>query len=79
MEEGLAVREALTSCIALGIRAVQCKSDSLHLIRAINEEGPISEIYGITSDILNLVLAFDFVSFVWTKRADNALADVLAK
>lgn len=37
MAEGLAVREALTSCIALGIRAVQCKSDSLHLIRAINE------------------------------------------
>ncbi|KAL0833836.1 hypothetical protein Bca101_085725 [Brassica carinata] len=77
--EGLALREALSCCITKGIRCVLCKSDSLQFIRAINQEAPNSEIYGIVSDILNLVYAFDFVSFVWTQRSENKAADALAK
>lgn len=45
----------------------------------MNEETPISEIYGIVADILNLVVAFDYVSFVWTPRFENKAADALAK
>ncbi|KAL0678051.1 hypothetical protein Bca4012_006032 [Brassica carinata] len=77
--EGLALREALFYCIAKGLRAVKCESDSLQLIRALNEETPISEIYGIIADILNLVVAFDYVSFVWIPRSENKAADALAK
>ncbi|KAG5411202.1 hypothetical protein IGI04_007521, partial [Brassica rapa subsp. trilocularis] len=45
----------------------------------LNEETPIAEIYGITSDIRNLILDFDFVSFVWIQRSENKAADSLAK
>ncbi|CAG7881669.1 unnamed protein product [Brassica rapa] len=77
--EGLALREALICCITKGIRAVRCSSDSLQLVRALNEDSPIAEIYGIISDIRNLILAFDFVSFVWIQRSENKAADALAK
>ncbi|RID47699.1 hypothetical protein BRARA_I04274, partial [Brassica rapa] len=77
--EGLALREALTCCIAKGIRAMHCNSDSLQIIRAINEEAPMPEIYGIVSDILNLVFAFDFITFVWIQRSNDKAVDILAK
>ncbi|KAL0738245.1 hypothetical protein Bca4012_014455 [Brassica carinata] len=77
--EGLALQEALTCCIAKGNRCVLCKSGSLQLIRALNEEAPISEVYGIVSAILNLVFAFDYVSFVWIQQTENKAADALAK
>lgn len=56
-----------------------CKSGSLQLIRALNEEAPISEVYGIVSAILNVVFAFDYVSFVWIQQTENKAADALAK
>lgn len=77
--EGLALREALICCVTKRIRTVRCSSDSLQLVRALNEDSPIAEIYGITSDIRNLILAFDFVSFVWIQRSENKAADALAK
>ena len=77
--EGLALREALSCCIAKGLRRILCKSDSLRLIRALHDEAPVSEIYGIVADILNLSLAFDFVSFAWTQRSENKAADALAR
>ena len=77
--EGLALCEALSCCIAKGLRRILCKSDSLRLIRALHDEAPVSEIYGIVADILNLSLAFDFVSFAWTQRSENKAADALAR
>lgn len=58
---------------------MHCNSDSLQIIRAINEEAPMPEIYGIVSDILNLVFAFDFITFVWNQLSNDKAVDILAK
>lgn len=77
--EGLALREALISCVEKGIHNVRCESDSLKLIKALNKGPPMAEIYGIAADINCLSSAFDSISFVWTKRCKNRDADALTK
>lgn len=77
--EGLAMREALKKCKALGIKRLRCESDSAQLIKAINSNTPKPEIYGIVSDILELSSFFDVICFSWISRERNSIADELAK
>lgn len=54
--EGLAVREALTKCKALGIKRVICKSDSSQLVSALSSGESRPELYRIVSDVLVLLM-----------------------
>lgn len=73
------MRETVLKCIELGLVSVCFESDSSQLINAINEEKIPLEVYGVVSDIILLSLSFTSVSFYWTSRAVNAVADKVAK
>ena len=77
--EGLALREAVQSCVNLGLKTVAFEADSAQLIKAVNMEECPTELCGVLSDILSYVSAFDFLSFSWIPRERNFLADSLAK
>lgn len=77
--EGLALREALTTCKALELKRVTCVSDSAQLIKALNTEEFHSELYGILSDVGELLCSFDVISFHWIPREKNCMADKTAK
>lgn len=53
--------------------------DSQQLIKALSSKDPNPEIYGIVSDTLVLASSFDYVSFEWLLKAQNKIADALAK
>ncbi|XP_009105597.2 uncharacterized protein LOC103831468 [Brassica rapa] len=77
--EALAVRDALAHCRALGILRLRCQTDSQQLVKALATKDPNPEIYGIVSDTLILASSFDSISFEWLPRAQNNVADALAK
>ena len=77
--EGLAMKEALKKCKEMGVKRVTCESDSAQLITAINSGVGKPKIYGIVSDITELVSSFDVISFSWISRERNRTADCLAK
>ncbi|KAF2547018.1 hypothetical protein F2Q70_00019579 [Brassica cretica] len=52
--------------------------DSQQLIKALSKD-PNPEIYGIISVTLVLASSFDSVSFEWLPKAQNKVADALAK
>ena len=62
--EGLARRAAINKCKDLRIQKIQCESDSSQLIKAINDENAVAEIYGIVGDIIILSMSFVSISFV---------------
>lgn len=77
--EGLALRDAVAACLALGLKEVKFESDSDQLIKAINRKEPTLELYGIVSDILWMANEFDIAVFSWIPRLKNCVADVVAK
>ena len=79
LAEGMAMREAVSSCSTLENRTVRFESDSVQLIKALNSGNFVLELYGVISDILSFVANFENVSFVWIPRERNSLADNLAK
>lgn len=79
MAEGLAVREAIMKCRNLGLSRIRCESDSELLIRVLNSETTNAELYGVSTDILELAFSFECISFNWIPRERNYVADGLAK
>lgn len=61
--EGLALRETLMKCRDMGIKKVQCESDSDQLVKAAKSGVFQPELYGILSDVFNLCLYFEEISF----------------
>lgn len=73
------MREALERCKDLGLKRLRCESDSSQLIKALTSKEIPPELYGIFSDVCNLSIYFDEISFVWISREKNNIADKLAK
>lgn len=76
--EGMALRDTIIACQALGHKSVRFESDSAQLTRAIKRKEAYLEIYGIVEDVLSLSKEFETVIFVWIPRLKNFAADVLA-
>ena len=79
MAEGLALREAVSTCQDLGVILVRFESDSALLIKCINLDSVFIELHSIVSDVLAFASEFQSVSFVWIPREKNMVADSLAK
>ena len=79
MAEALALREALLSSKHSLLSKVWFRSDSQGLITAINSKTYPVELYGVLSDIEFLSSSFSFIAFSFIPRAQNMLADSLAK
>ena len=79
MAEGLALREAVQTCVTLGVKAVTFQSDSSQLIKAVTGGVTTIELYSVVADIHSFVSVFDSVSFSWIPRERNVIADALAK
>lgn len=77
--KGLALREAVRSCVNLGLKTVVFESDSAQLIKTVKTEVCTTELYGILADVHFFASAFDSVSFSWIPREKNVVADCLAK
>ena len=77
--EALALRSALLYAEALGLSKLRCYSDNATLIRAINTDTQIKEIYSIIQDIKLISSAFVAISFNHFARSLNVEADCLAK
>lgn len=77
--EALAIREALLYAKAHDLNNLCVKSDSQTLIRAILNRDQVAEIYGILQDIHQLASTFESISFSFTPRSSNLVADSLAK
>ncbi|XP_018487967.1 uncharacterized protein LOC108858552 [Raphanus sativus] len=77
--EALALRSGFISARNLGLSSLHCFSDNATLIRAINSDNQIKEIYDIIEDIKHLYYAFVEVSFFHFSRSLNGEADSLAK
>ncbi|KAL0700055.1 hypothetical protein Bca4012_056177 [Brassica carinata] len=79
MAEGLALREAVRSCALEEMENVWFESDSVQLIKAINDRNCLPELYGVISVIISFGALFKSVCFSWIPRERNNLADALAK
>lgn len=79
LAEGPALREAIRTCIDLGLKSAAFESDSAQLIKTINLETPLSELYETLADISYFSSNFDFVFFSWIPRERNILTDALTK
>lgn len=79
LAEALALLEAVKLGIQEGLRMVCFESDSTQLVKALKSGTGSPELYGVVSDILSLVVVFDFVSFAWIPRENNVQAAMLAK
>ncbi|KAG2316710.1 hypothetical protein Bca52824_019832 [Brassica carinata] len=79
MAEALALREMLAAASRLPPPNVWIRSDSLKLIRVINLNTFLMELYGIFKDIEFLSASFDFIHFSHVPRSCNSRADSLAK
>ena len=79
MAEGLAVREALSHALHIGISKIWLRSDSLSLIKAINSFSKPMNLYRVLSDIECLSASFEFCCFSFVPREENGPADNLSK
>lgn len=77
--ESLAIRSATESILFSGIRSTTIFSDCSTLIRAINQQNQIKEIYGVLQDISRLSSRFDYIHFQFISRSQNRETDALAK
>lgn len=79
MVEAAAVRDALTWCLDLGYGKMVVESDSLSLIKMLNQEGTVDlEIDGILFDIHYLAQRADHVEFLYASRICNQAAHKVA-
>ncbi|CAN7076582.1 unnamed protein product [Brassica oleracea var. botrytis] len=65
LSEGLALRVALHKISNLGIVSLSVQADSKTLIDNIVNKNPVSELYGVVSDILCIGCTFETISFRW--------------
>ncbi|KAG7599443.1 Reverse transcriptase zinc-binding domain [Arabidopsis suecica] len=79
LAEAIAVHHALINASDLGFSNLSIASDSKQLIEAINSETPTKELHGILHDILKISTTFRKISFHFTPRENNRVADSLAK
>ena len=77
--EGIALRSGLLSAVELGHQKLKAFSDNLTLIRAINNDMQVKEIFGIVNDIQRISSVFVEISFSHLSRSLNVEADRLAK
>ena len=77
--EALALRSALTAALNLDVTRIKMFSDNSTLIRAINNDVQIKEIFGIVKDIQQIASAFVDISFSFFSRNLNMESDELAK
>ena len=77
--EALALRAGLISAVTLELPKLKMLSDNATLIRAINNDAQIKEIYGIVSDIQKIASVFVEITFNHIPRSFNGEADYLAK
>lgn len=79
MAETLALRHGMEVMLQSGIHTATIFSDCLTLIRVINSNSQIKEIYGVLQDIDRLSSKFASILFRFIPRSQNREADVLAK
>ena len=83
MGEALAIREALLHAASQNYSTICIRSDSQVLVQAISSLRHTTELYRVLSDIDAIYFSasspFDCCRFFFTPRANNGLADGLAK
>lgn len=77
--EAIALRSGLLSALELEHQKLKAFSDNLTLIRAINNDMQVKEIFGIVKDIQRISSVFVEISFSHLYRSLNVEADRLAK
>ncbi|XP_048599870.1 uncharacterized protein LOC125579984 [Brassica napus] len=77
--EALALRSAILSVVNSEFKHLKMFSDNSTLVRAINNDTQVSEIFGIIKDIQQMTSAFVEISFSHLPRLQNIDADLLAK
>ncbi|KAF3574722.1 hypothetical protein F2Q69_00060968 [Brassica cretica] len=77
--EAIALRSGLLSALELEHQKLKAFSNNLTLIRAINNDMQVKEIFGIVKDIQRISSAFVEISFSHLSRSLNVEADRLAK
>ncbi|XP_013751397.2 uncharacterized protein LOC106453727 [Brassica napus] len=77
--EAIALRAGVLSAVDLEYPKLKAFSDNLTLIRAINNDMQVKEIFGIVKDIQQISSVFVEKSFSHVSRALNGEADRLAK
>ncbi|CAA7028359.1 unnamed protein product [Microthlaspi erraticum] len=79
MIEALVIRSALNHALENGFSHLHLKSDAQDLIRALNTQEQLKEIYSLLFDIHALAFMFSSISFSYIPRSENAIADSIAK
>ncbi|CAA7025058.1 unnamed protein product [Microthlaspi erraticum] len=79
MAEAMAIRSVLNQALDHGITNIKLYSDAQDLIRVINSQEQVKEIYGLLFDIFTFVSMFTSISFHFVPRSKNFLGDSLAK
>lgn len=79
MAEALALRNGLLSAVNLELDKLQIFSDNSTLIRVINNDTHVKEIFGILKDIQQISSVFVEITFSHTPRSSNVEVDRLAK
>ncbi|KAG7593940.1 Ribonuclease H-like superfamily [Arabidopsis thaliana x Arabidopsis arenosa] len=77
--EALAVKAVMRAASDLGATRLACFSDCQELVLLLNSNGHANELDGILTDIVSIRSQLLSVSFHFVPRAENALADALAK
>ncbi|CAA7050645.1 unnamed protein product [Microthlaspi erraticum] len=77
--EALAMLQAIKTAREIGHSHLSVASDSQQLIKAINRGDSSKELHGILHDILDFLLSFSAISFLYVPREANVMADRLAK
>lgn len=79
MAEALVIRSAVMHAASSNVKSLMIQSDSLSLVKLLNEKGSQPTLFGILFDIYYFSSLFDVVSFVFIPRLSNVEADFLAK
>ena len=77
--EALALRAGIIDAVKLELSKLRMLSDNSTLIRAINNDAQVKEIFGVVKDIQELSSVFVEISFAHVPRSSNVEADRLAK
>ncbi|CAA7061632.1 unnamed protein product [Microthlaspi erraticum] len=77
--EALAIRSALHQALEEGFTNLHVKSDARDLIRAINLQEQVKEIYGLLFDIHAIASMFTSIDFTFVPRSSNIVADSIAR
>ena len=79
MAEALAIRSAVMYAASSNVKALMILSDSLSLVKLIQEGDSVPALFGILFDIYYFNSSFDSVTFYHVPRLSNVEADAAAK